>query len=166
MRQSINWIVIFFALCVLPAGCGKQEQSIDRETEVKEVAKAIDAGIGWFKTKDFELLFNTIAHDPNYLSVHPTDNVVRGFEQFEKNAEIYKNPEFLYVRHEIKDLTVNLSQSGDVAWFYCILNDINTYEGRPASWENARWTGVLEKREGKWVIVQQHFSFAEGGDSD
>ena len=22
------------------------------------------------------------------------------------------------------------------------------------------WTGVLEKRDGRWVTVQQHFSFA------
>jgi hypothetical protein len=29
-----------------------------------------------------------------------------------------------------------------------------------ASWENTRWTGVVEKRDGRWVIVQQHFSFA------
>ena len=61
---------------------------------------------------------------------------------------------------EIKDLTINLSRSGDVAWFYCILNDINEWQGQPANWENTRWTGVLEKRDGRWVIMQQHFSFA------
>ena len=27
-------------------------------------------------------------------------------------------------------------------------------------WKNTRWTGVLEKREGRWVMAQQHFSFA------
>jgi hypothetical protein len=32
--------------------------------------------------------------------------------------------------------------------------------GKPASWENVRWAGVVEKRDGRWVIVQQHFSFA------
>jgi hypothetical protein len=32
--------------------------------------------------------------------------------------------------------------------------------GKPASLENARWTGVVEKRDGCWVIVHQHFSFA------
>ncbi|MEW5983137.1 MAG: nuclear transport factor 2 family protein [Acidobacteriota bacterium] len=37
---------------------------------------------------------------------------------------------------------------------------VNTYKGQPASWEDTRWTGVLEKRDGRWVIVQQHFSFA------
>jgi hypothetical protein len=49
---------------------------------------------------------------------------------------------------------------GEVAWFYCILDDINTFKGKPAEWRDTRWTGTVEKREGKWVIVQQHFSFA------
>jgi hypothetical protein len=48
-----------------------------------------------------------------------------------------------------------------VAWFYCILDDVNEWKGQPASWMNTRWTGVLEKRKEKWVIVQMHFSFAK-----
>ncbi len=30
----------------------------------------------------------------------------------------------------------------------------------PCVGNDARWTGVLEKRGGKWVIVQMHFSLA------
>lgn len=46
------------------------------------------------------------------------------------------------------------------AAFMIMSDDINTYKGEPASWESARWTGVVEKRDGKWVVVSQHFSFA------
>ena len=141
-------------------GCKNKETILNKESEVKEISKVISSCIGWFKTKDFELSFSTVVHDSNYISVHPTDRVVRGFEQFKKNSEIFKNPDFQYVRHELKDLTINISKSGDVAWFYCILDDINTWKGQPANWENTRWTGVLEKRDEKWVILQQHFSFA------
>ena len=136
---------------------GRESRDSDREI----VARTISSCIGWFKDKDFDLLFSVVAHDSNYLSVHPTDRVIRGFDEFEKNSEIFKNPDFQYVRHELKDLTINVSQSGTVAWYYCILDDINSWKGQPANWENARWTGVLEKRDGRWVIVQQHFSFAK-----
>jgi len=64
------------------------------------------------------------------------------------------------VRYEIRDLKINFSKSGDVAWFFCVLDDINEWKGQPANWENTRWTGVLEKIDGSWRIVQQHFSFA------
>ncbi len=140
--------------------CGHAGLQASKDAELKEIARTIDSCIGWFENKDFDLLFSVVAHDSNYISVHPSDRVIRGFDQFEKNAEIFKRPEFQYVRHELKDLTINMSKSGDVAWWYCILDDINTWDGQPANWENARWTGVLEKREGRWVIVQQHFSFA------
>jgi len=59
----------------------------------------------------------------------------------------WRSPDFKYVRHELKDLKITFARCGEVAWFYCILDDINTYKGEPASWENARWTGVVEKRE-------------------
>jgi hypothetical protein len=48
-----------------------------------------------------------------------------------------------------------------VDWFSCLLDDLNTFKGEPAEWRDARWTGVVEKRDGRWVIVMQHFSFAE-----
>ena len=70
------------------------------------------------------------------------------------------SPDFKYVRHELKDLEIKLARRGEVAWFFCVLDDINTFKGEPASWENARWTGVVEKRDGRWVVVSQHFSFA------
>lgn len=41
-----------------------------------------------------------------------------------------------------------------------MLDDINEWKGQPANWENTRWTGVLEKRDNNWIIVQMHFSFA------
>jgi len=150
--------------CVLfplaTVSCGPADPRADKDAELKEIARTIDSCIGWFENKDFDLLFSVVAHDSNYISVHPSDRVVRGFKEFETNAEIFKRSEFQYVRHELKNLTINLSASGDVAWWYCILDDINTWDGQPANWENARWTGVLEKREGRWLIVQQHFSFA------
>jgi len=40
----------------------------------------------------------------------------------------------------------------------CMLDYINEWQGRPASWIDTRWTGVLEKRDGRWRMVQMHFS--------
>ncbi len=160
MIISFKKVVFIVSLFIAIIGCGDQNKIMNKEAELKEITKTISACIGWFEDKDFDLLFSVVAHDSNYISVHPTNRVIKGFEQFKENSEIFKRPEFQYVRHELKDLTINLSKSGDVAWYYCILDDINTWEGQPANWENARWTGVLEKRDGRWRMVQMHFSFA------
>ncbi len=160
MRKSNMNIVLFSVFILLVFSCGEGTRQVNRDIEIHEITRVIDSCIGWFKTKDFDLYFSAVAHDSNFIAVQPTKKVVRGFQEVLKNSEIFRRSEFQYVRHEIKDLTVNLSGSGDTAWFYCILNDINTWDGRPANWENTRWTGVLEKRDGRWVIVLNHFSFA------
>ena len=160
MKRHLVPFIAYIAFIVFFGSCERITVEEKKEAEINEIAETISSCIGWFENKDFDLLFSVVAHDSNYISVHPTDRVIRGFAEFEKNSEVFKHPEFQYVRHELKDLTINLSRSGDVAWFYCILDDINTWKGQPANWENARWTGVLERREDRWVIVQQHFSFA------
>jgi len=61
----------------------------------------------------------------------------------------------------IKNLRVILSRSGNVAWFSCLLDDWGEWAGEPWHWKDTRWTGVLQKTDGKWVMMQQHFSMAE-----
>ncbi len=160
MKKRMIAALVLGAGLVLLASCARTPTEAQMEAEREEVARTVSSCIGWFKDKDFDLLFSVVAHDSNYVSVHPTARVVRGYDEFVANAEIFRNPQFTYVRHELKDLKITFSRSRDVAWFYCILDDINDWGGQPASWENARWTGVVEKRDGRWVLAQQHFSFA------
>jgi ketosteroid isomerase-like protein len=134
--------------------------AFDNEVEKRLVEKAIRSSIGWAKNKDINLLYSVIANDANYVEVDPNDRVVKGFQDFKKAEAFWMNPDFKAIRYEIRDLTINFSKSGYVDWFFCMLDDINEWKGQPASWENARWTGVLEKRDNNWVIVQMHFSFA------
>ncbi len=150
-------IYVFFVLLL----CHKSICASDIYTDKQMVENAIRNSIGWAKTKDINLLYSVIANDTNYIEVHPDGKVVKGFQNFKKAEAFWMNPDFKAVRYEIKDLTINFSKSGDVAWFFCILDDINEWKGKPSNWENTRWTGVMEKRDGNWIIVQMHFSFAD-----
>lgn len=132
----------------------------EKDNEIVIIEKTIHNSIGWAKAKDFNMLYSVIADDSNYIEVDPTPGLIRGISDFKKNEAFWGNPDFKAIRYEIRDLKINLSTSGDVAWYYCILDDINEWKGKPACWLNTRWTGVLEKREGRWVIVQMHFSFS------
>jgi len=137
---------------------GRAGDGVQDKEELGRIEQAIRAAIGWAKDKNLKLLFDTIAGDENFLEVHPDGNVVRGFTEFKKAEPIWMSPNFKAVRFEVRDLRVRLSKGGDVAWFFCVLDDMNTWKGQPANWENVRWTGVLEKRDGRWVMAQQHFS--------
>ena len=136
------------------------QQSFDRAAESKIIKETVGNCIGWAKEKNLELFYSVIANDTDYVSVTPGKRVVKRFEDVKQNVPFWMSPDFKYVRHELREWEVTFAKCGEVAWFYCVLDDINTYKEEPAEWRDTRWTGVVEKRDGKWVIVSQHFSFA------
>ncbi len=126
------------------------------------VTKVIEASIGWALTKNFDLLYSSLAQDSRLFIYHPDSaGTILGFEAFKTYAErLFRGDQFKATRFEIKELRINISATGETAWYSCLLDDFGEWNGQPGGWENCRWTGVLEKRDNKWVIVQMHFSLA------
>jgi ketosteroid isomerase-like protein len=135
-------------------------QVSDLAAEKAQITKVIENSIGWAATKDTTLLYGCFAHDEELFWFSPRDDgTQRGFESFKKLTEdFFMQEEFKAIRFEVRELQVNISRSGDVAWWHARLDDYNEWQGQPANWEDVRWTGVLEKREDRWQIVQMHFS--------
>ena len=130
--------------------------------EKAKITKVIHTSIEWAMTKDTVASYNCFAQDSNLFFFNPDTSATDGFQAFKETTEsFFMDPRFKAVGSAFNDLRIHLSKSGDVAWYSCLLIDHNTYDGRPANWDNVRWTGVLEKRQGRWVIVQMHFSKAE-----
>jgi SnoaL-like domain len=162
LKSTEGWLELVLPESMAPESKDhlSRRQAEDQEAEKQKIAQVVNSVIGWAKTKDLNLFFGSIANDEDYVSVTPTRRIIKRFEDVKQNVPFWMSPDFKYVRHELKDLEIKLARCGTVAWFFCILDDINTYKGEPATWENTRWTGVVEKRDGKWVVVSQHFSFA------
>ena len=154
--------ILLIILVLITAACyNKREEKTDYSKDLILIKQVINNSIGWAQNKDLNLLYSVIANDTAFLEIHPDNSIVRGISEFKESEKFWMNPDFKAIRYEIRDLNIHISQSGTVAWWYCLLDDINEWKGQPANWENTRWTGVTEKRDGKWVIVQQHFSFAK-----
>lgn len=157
---------------VLGAAVAAAGRPVDGATERAEIEKVVRASIGWADNKDKALLFASVAQDSNFFIFHPDSrNTIVGFEPFRAMVErFFMGDAFKATGYAIRDLRINLSSGGDVAWFSTILDDHGEWNGEPTAWIDARWTGVLEKRHGTWVICQMHFSFAsdkmgeQGGD--
>jgi ketosteroid isomerase-like protein len=142
-------------------GDPKRDSSVtfDKSKETEAVTKAINNVFGWAANKDFDLFFGTIADDSDFVSVTPYKRIKIGVDAVKQDTAFWADARFKAIRHEIRDLKIVFSRSGEVAWFYGELDDINEWDGQPANWEKVRWTGVLEKRDGNWRVVQQHFSW-------
>ena len=128
--------------------------------EKAEISKVIHNSIGWAATKDKELVFSCFADDPELFWFSPRDDgTIHSFKAFVDMTEgFFMLDDFKAVGFEVRDLYIGISRSGDVAWYHARLDDFNEWKGKPSNWEDVRWTGVLEKRNGRWVIVQMHFS--------
>jgi len=171
MIAAFNKTYTYFSACLLtliilimPQNALKSqvsENDSQKTNDLKAVEQAIHNVFGWAVNKDFNLFFQTFADDSNFISVTPYNRVKFGINDVKQDSAFWGSPYFKAIRHEVHDLKIQFSKSGDVAWFFCVVDDINEWKGEPANWENVRWTGVLEKREGKWRVVQQHFSWSK-----
>lgn len=157
MTKTILTIVALVTLAAAPSWAQPVASgAADREA----VTQTIHDNICWALTKDRARLERTTAHDADLFIVNPDSKTTIGWDQLAKNFAFWMDPRFKAVACDIRDLRVNFSRSRDVAWWSAILDDLAEWEGKPVGWRDTRWTGVLEKRDGAWVIVQMHFSFA------
>jgi hypothetical protein len=133
------------------------------EEDQLEVEGCIHDAIGWALTKDINRLFSIVAQDEDFFIFHPdSGSTIVGFAAFKALGErSWMKEAFRATDYAIKELRVNFSRLGDTAWYSCMLDDHAEWNGKPTGWDNCRWTGTLEKREARWVIVQMHFSFAK-----
>ncbi|MDD5564948.1 MAG: nuclear transport factor 2 family protein [Thermoanaerobaculaceae bacterium] len=159
MKRSVpGLVVVLLVLCPLAAAAAEPAAG----GEVAAVERTIHASIGWAATKDRALLESVMSHDPSFFIFHPdSKSTVVGWEPMEKLFAFWMDPRFKATGYAIRDLRINLSRSGDVSWFSAILDDCGEWDSKASCWKDVRWTGVLEKRNGAWVIVQMHFSFAK-----
>lgn len=167
-RPGLN----FMSLPYSNGGGGSNSQKADVAAEKTRIEQAIRDSIEWaYPEKNPERLYAAISKDSSFFIFHPdSKSTIIGFDAFRELVErVFMNPGFKATGSDIRNLRVELSRSGDVAWFSAILDDFGESDGRSYAWMNTRWTGVLEKREGMWLIVQMHFSFAsddKGSDSE
>jgi len=155
--------IIFLLLILLLLAIGEftQESGAANPAGDKAVIeKAIRDSIGWAMAKDRTLLESVLIHDDSLFIFNPDVNCTVGWDQFKKGFDFWMDPRFRMERYQIRNLRVDLSLSGTVAWWSCILDERASWDGRSIGWKDTRWTGVIEKRDARWLIVQMHFSRA------
>ncbi|MFO7669855.1 MAG: nuclear transport factor 2 family protein [Bacteroidales bacterium] len=146
---------------VLLFSFGFAERGASQETtspEYEAVKKTIEQSIGWAIEKDFDAMFRLWDDNMFHFWLFSNSQVV-GLDSFKIYAEQWKDPDFRGTRFEFKDLRIVFSSSGDVAWYSCYLDDCGSFKGRESCLENVFQTGVLEKKDDRWIHVLMHGSY-------
>lgn len=155
------------AVILIVMGASTMATDVDRERAA--IKRTIEDSIMWpLPEKNIERLYRSVSKDSGFFIFHPSNAAtIVGYDAFQEMIDnVFLSDKLKATRSEIRDLRINLSRSGDVAWFSCILDDCGEWDGQPYDWLNTRWTGVLEKRDGRWLIVQMHFSFGQDAEAD
>ena len=156
MRNS--W-TLGVALLVL-TGAWAQAAKPDAQTEA-EVKAALEGYAKAYAAKDIKGVMDLIAPDAEtaFTGCEGDESLLVGFDQVKTGHE-HDFSQAQSIRTECTPLVI--SAKGDVAWFSARLV-LHWDTGTKKLLYAGRWTGVLEKRDGKWLFVQSHFSLpAEG----
>jgi ketosteroid isomerase-like protein len=137
---------------------GQSAVSSDTTGNYKAVKHTIEQSLGWAIEKDFEAMYKLWADDLFHFWLF-SDSKVIGLENLIKYSEVWKDPDFRGTGFEFRDLRIVFSHSGDVAWYSCFLDDCSSYKGKESCLKDVFQTGVLEKRDGRWVHVLMHGSY-------
>ncbi|MBN1222532.1 MAG: nuclear transport factor 2 family protein [Candidatus Aminicenantes bacterium] len=156
MKKRIHeFSLMFLIFLLITAGSAS---AADSSTDYEAVKKSLEQSIGWAIEKDFEAMYRLWADNMFHFWLF-SDSMVVGLENFKKYSERWKDPDFRGTRFAFKDLRIVFSKSGDVAWYSCFLDDCGSFKGKESCLENVFQTGVLEKRDGRWVHVLMHGAY-------
>ncbi|MBC8204870.1 nuclear transport factor 2 family protein [bacterium] len=154
--------LILIVSALLMTSC---QREVDIESAKKEIAETLDKYNSVFEhsPRDIEALLQFLTDDPQPVIIGSTE--AERFigkaplrEAFEKAKDEAKEMSFKIIS---KDRIINIAETGNVAW-YSEMQDIVIYMPHDTlNIQGGRATGVLVKQDGKWLIVQGHYSFPE-----
>ncbi|WP_430809979.1 MULTISPECIES: nuclear transport factor 2 family protein [unclassified Carboxylicivirga] len=136
-------------------------KTIDSGTISKETAPiqaVLDTMITAQEEGDLKTFSECFAKDENTLNIGADlDEIWYGWEDYYEwmSTAIRNKPDYTI---SSKNTRIQLSKDQNVAWYSQLLDTCFETKGEPFRLEGFRHTGVLEKRDGTWRIVQSHIS--------
>jgi len=163
-----------FFLAILLASCAysiaesrnenahhKAKPSIDVDAEKEAVKAVLERYIQAFQTRNKQEVAEVYAHDDDLIvfGSNPSDRRV-GWKMTQAYIEKYFSS-VDRIEIKLKDQRIKVHRSGEAAWFSEVLHWREIEQGKSFVIDGLRITGVLEKRDGRWFVVQLHASGPE-----
>ena len=131
-------------------------------TDLEHQEEAVNAALSQFwramETKDINLFAEVFAHDTDMIAFggEPGERWV-GYGAFRTALE-EKFATFDSWQLSVHDEVIKVHDSGKVAWWSVVLDAVVKLGEQEMRFDGGRVTGVSEKRDGRWQIVQYHAS--------
>ena len=152
-----KFIILFIPVFMFITACQERE-CVDLDKEKNEVALVLEKYVIANEYQKIELAEEIWADDEDIVAFGTSsDEKFVGWKAI-KNTIQKQFDTFKDTYISVSAQKININNTGNTAWFSEIVNYNFIRDSIPMSYEGIRYTGVLEKRDGKWVIVQSHMS--------
>ncbi|MCF8347453.1 MAG: nuclear transport factor 2 family protein [Bacteroidales bacterium] len=151
-------LISFIALALVFSSCQDCEQQTSLKDDQLAIENLLEQYIIANERQDFDLIQDIWAPDSDII-LYGTDsedqlmgwiNIKKAVKnQFSQISETYIS---------VSDQFIKINCSGNTGWFAERLNYNFIYKGEAHTYSGLRFTGVVEKIEGKWMLVQAHLS--------
>ncbi len=155
--MKLLYCLLVSCLILAFVSCSNQTE-VNLEEEREQVMALLDNFVKAHEEKDLEMLLSCFSDKPD-ITIIGTDRDelwVDKVSMGEAQKRAYGT--FDVVKLSVRDKILKLCTNGEIAWFYMKVNWSVESEGESSTFDGIRTTGVLEKLDDKWAIVQIHTS--------
>jgi ketosteroid isomerase-like protein len=149
---------LFVVILLLAASCSNCDQKFNKADEVNAIESLLEGYVIANENQDFDLIEKIWAPDSDII-LYGTDSDERLMGWTNIRAAIRE--QFLQIEDtyiSASDQFIKLNCTGTTAWFAETLDYNFVYKGAAENYKGLRFTGVVEKMDGEWKLVQAHLS--------
>lgn len=159
MKKLKYYIMILLAGSITSCGTqGDKCPEVDFDKELSEIRMVLEQYELARESEDFATVEHLWAPNADIILFGTEgDEQLVGIESIKK-AMSRQFDEVENTLINISDQKLRINRSGTTAWFSEVLDYNFIYLGENMVFEGIRFTGVLEKIDGKWKLVQGHLS--------
>jgi hypothetical protein len=154
-------VIVSLTVIIILSSCNNSnsiKKPIDLKIETDKVALVLERYIIANETKNLHLVEQVWAPKDDIVVIGTnTDESLIGWENI-KVAMKRQFDSFEDTYISVRDQLISINETGNTAWFSEIINYNYIYQGKAVQYEGLRFTGVLEKKNDDWLIVQSHLS--------
>lgn len=156
LRLILAPFILFGMIGCVPQGEKCPEVDFDKElSDIRSVLEQYELAR---ESEDFSTVEQIWASDDDIVLFGTEgDEQLVGFSEIRK-AMSRQFDEVENTLINISDQKIKISKDGNMAWFSEVLDYNFIYQGEYMSFEGIRFTGVMQKLEDKWQLVQAHLS--------
>jgi len=155
--MKLLFCLLVSCLILALVSCSDQSK-VNLEEEREQVMTLLDNFVKAHEEKNLDMLLSCFSNKPD-ITILGTDRDelwVDKVSMGETQKRAYST--FDKVKLSVRDKILKLCADGEIAWFYMKVNWYIESEGETSTFDGIRTTGVLEKMNDKWAIVQIHTS--------